>query len=210
MPTDDVIEVAFTGTVGGERHVHTLHFRYLSDTPTEATLLAALEVSPLPEYLALFWSSDTPVERMEARQVCGVLPLRAPAERVPASAAGTITPNGERVPTFLAELVSWRTPFAGRSYRGRSFVGGLSENHINGNQMVTGTGTRYALTTAYADEVLAVYGTEGTNSLYRAVVWSPTRRAAGASCANASPTISGYVHPTLLSTMRSRRPGSGS
>lgn len=211
MSTNDIAELAVIGKVGGEQHVHTLHFKHLGMSTTEGQIIDQWQAAAEAAYKALFTDQATPVELIRCKQVCGAVPLRAPAEETPASALGTRPVLTEAAPTFIAELVSERTALAGRSYRGRFFVGGLQEGDFLQNQLLTAAGSRYVLMTAYINALLGAFGPSGSSLDVRLFVYSrKLASVVGVQCENTGAEVTGTVHPTLLSTMRSRRPGSGS
>ena len=59
----------------------------------------------------------------------------------PDGQAGTRVISGERAPSYVAALLGWRSPVAGgRRGKGKSYIGGLYEVDINGDNYV-GSGT---------------------------------------------------------------------
>jgi hypothetical protein len=68
--------------------------------------------------------------------------------------AGTAQP----MPGSVALCVSLRTANRGRSFRGRNYVAGFTEDHVNGNQFTSSIVT--SITTAY-DGLLAVFSGGG-------------------------------------------------
>lgn len=48
------------------------------------------------------------------------------------------TASGETMPGSVAVCITHRTGLAGRSYRGRTYISGMSELSVNGNNIVTG------------------------------------------------------------------------
>jgi hypothetical protein len=211
MAINDVSELAVIGTVVGQQHVHTLHFKHVgAPADPEGTLIAEWEAACEASYRALFTDEDSPTLTYKAKQVCGTIPLRAPAEAAQVTILGTRPVNSQAQPALMAELVSERTAFAGRSYRGRFFLGGLREEDSQGNNLVTVALSRYALTGAYMTALLAAFGGAGTSTNFNLFVYSRKLAAApGVQCQNTGAIVTGFVHPTLVSTMRSRRPGSG-
>jgi hypothetical protein len=211
MATNDVAELAVIGTVGGQQHVHTLHFKHLGVSTTEDQLIDQWQAACEAAYKALFTDQDQPIQTMRASQVCGTVPLRAPAEQTPASTLGTRSVLTDPEPPFVAELVSERTAFAGRSYRGRFYISGLQEGDKVGSYLTNSGSLRYVLTTAYLTALLGAFGPSGSSLDLRLFVYSRKLASVpGVECQDTGAEVTGFVHPLLLSTMRSRRPGSGS
>lgn len=213
MASNDTIQLAVQGTVGSQRHVHTLHFRLVQPTLIEDALAADYRDNVLTAYRAIFSSTDTPAELIVARQVCGTVPLRAPAEVTPASAAGTRNTAGmDRLPSYVAAVVSERTASAGRSRRGRFFIGGLVEFDADFNTLRTGGADVNAgnAIIAYV-AALARYLSGGAQQAnYRLVVHSRKLASVpGTQCQDSSTFTTGYIVRTALGSMRSRKAGHG-
>ena len=213
MPINDTVELSVAGLVGGQTHVHTLHFRYKRVSSSEAGLITDWKGSCLTTYRAMFSTLDTPATLLKAAQVCGSVPLRAPGEDASGPAAGTRAITADPLPTWVAQVVSERTALAGRSRRGRFFMGGLYEvdsSGTNGNSVPVGN-QRSILIQAYLDTLLAQFVTGGGANLdYGLVVHSRLLAAVpGTACQDSSTSVTGLIRRDLLGSMRSRRPGSG-
>ncbi len=217
MAVNDIAQLSVVGTVGTQQHVHTLHFRYLTAGATDNALLVAWTATALASYKARFVITDTPVERLAARQVAGTAPFRAPAESAPSPNAGLRSAGslGEPNPTWLAELVSERTALAGKRYRGRFYLGGLYEWDVIGNNLRLGLAetprNAFDLGQDYINALLTGYGPSGTSTDYRLFVFSRTlSKVPGTLPQNQGADITGLLHRTTVNSMQSRRPGSGS
>ena len=209
MAVNDTVLLQVQGIVHGQQHIHTLHFRFQELTATEQGLIDAWQASCRTSYRTIFHTTDNPVQILRASQVCGSLPLRAPAEEaeIVGNQPGTSADTGEPTPSWLSEVVSVRTALAGRSRRGRFYVGGLREGWINGNNVEA---VRRARTQAYADALLATFGTTGTATAYKLAVHS--RKLAdvpGTQCQDSSALVTGLLVRTPIGSTRSRKPGSG-
>jgi len=217
MATNDTLQLSIIGTVQGQQHVHTLHMRLQDGVGTEDGLIDAWEAGPMDEYKAIFLPADNPVQIMRAAQVCGTVPLRAPKEQVPAATIGTRGSAGWLPgPALLAQLVGERTALAGRTRQGRFFIGGVDDHDHAGNSFTIGTvnagePSHYGRVTAYLDALALAFVTAGGALAYRLVVHS--RTLAGVipppQCQDSSTPVTAFSRQTLVTTMRSRRPGSG-
>lgn len=54
----------------------------------------------------------------------------------------TGTDAGGTTPPQLANVVSWRTTLAGKSYRGRTYLGPFASSQLSGNQWTSGLATQ--------------------------------------------------------------------
>lgn len=218
MAINDTMALAVKGVVGGQDHVHTLHFRVKTALPTEADLIAAWEANCGATYRSLFIANDSPVQLISAAHVCGTLPLRATAELAPASPvgtriAGTGVAGSERAPSWLAQVVSVRTASAGRSRRGRFYVGGLLEYDINGNDLSINVNTsppRWAAIADYIANLMTAFVTLPSPTDFTLVVHSHKLAAVpGTQCQDSSTPVTGMIRRLAIGSMKSRKPGSG-
>ncbi len=210
MATNDVTQLVVQGSVLGQQHIHTLNFRHATAGATEQGLIDSWQGNCLGLYRALFSTADSPVQILRAIQVCGTPPMRATVEETsPAgSILGTRTTSTEPMPPWLASVVSVRSAFAGRSYRGRFFVGGIYEGDQSGGNLVAGYLT---LLENYVFELTDSYGPAGASPDFKLVVWSPKLKSvAGATCLSSSSQVVGFLVRSVLGSMKSRRPGNGS
>lgn len=210
MAINDTVQLAVLGTVGGQTHVHTLHFRQMSDpAATDQSLIDAWQTNVRDTYRNLFSTADNPVQRITARQVCGTIPLRAAVEEVEVAPniAGSQTVSGERMPSWLAAVVSVRTSLSGRRRRGRFFIGGLYEIMQNAGTLDP---PQLGAVQAYIDDLIAAFVTPSTGTGgWRLVVHSRTLAQPGVQCQDSSTLVSGMIARSAIGSMKSRRAGSG-
>lgn len=101
-------------------------------------------------------------------------PPRADLYNTGLPAAGTITTTDE-LPHQVAMIVSTKTAFAGRSYRGRNYLPALNEGDSGDGLFLNATVD--AIQTYY-DDLVAALGDSGANADYKWVVWSEKLQAA--------------------------------
>lgn len=210
MAINDTAQLSVIGSVLGQEHVHTLHFRHTGPGGDESVLIDEWQASARTAYRALFSTVDQPAIRYVGRQVCGTIPLRAPDEEteVPATAFGTRTTATDPLSPFMAAVFSVRTASSGRSRRGRFYVGGIYEGDQSGGNL---TSAYQTLMGAYVTALLGAFGPSGTSGQFRMVVHSRLLAAVpGQLCENSSTLVTGILARPVLGTMKSRRPGSGS
>lgn len=209
MAVNDTIQLVVRGTVAGQTHLHTLHFRCLDVTPVEQALINDYQANARVAYATCFSTADLPVQLFIARQVCGSVPLRAPVEEaeIPANQAGAQAVAGERLPSWLAACTSLRTAFAGKSRRGRFYLGGLFEAWTVGNDL---TAARMAMDQFYLDALMGRYGPSGTSNQFRLVIYSQKLASVpGTACQDSSTVVTSGIVNSAVATMKSRKPGSG-
>lgn len=210
MAVNDTILLAIRGTVGGQTHVHTLHFREMAVAADEQGLIDEWQAACMTPFRGMFDNDDTPVILATASQVCGATPLRAPVEEAvtPPGGIGTLTLPGDRVPSWLAAVVSVRTAVAGRSRRGRFYIGGLFEDVIHENSIDAAHLLRVKV---YTDALMATFGPGGTMVANHALVVHSPKLASvpGTQCQNSSTIVTALLPRTLIGSMKSRKPGSG-
>lgn len=107
--------------------------------------------------------------------------------------------SADSVGQQLAAVVTLRTSFAGRSYRGRQYWPGLAET------MGSGAGPGSSWTTdiqaLYDTYVIPAYGTSGTDADWRLIVWSKKLATYN--------VVSSAVVRATWGVQRRRRAGSG-
>lgn len=210
MAINDTIELAVIGVVSGQDHIHTLHFRDMAGAATpEQSIIDDWQANCRDAYRALFFTAIPAAVSYRARQVCGSTPLRAPVEEAeaPANSTGTRSASGEQLPPWLAKVVTERTALAGRSRRGRFYIGGLHEGDINGDAFVTtyNTAVQTYMTT------LGRYLPGGASaSVFTLVVHSRLLAAVpGTQCQDSSTPVTSLENRVRIATQKSRRAGSG-
>lgn len=209
MAINDTVQLTVQGFAGGERHLHTLHFRYAALSSTEQGLIDAWQATSRTTYRAQFQAAAAPVQALTARQVCGSVPLRAPLEEIElvANQPGTLNDSSQAGPSWVARVVSVRTALAGKSRRGRFYIGGMTDFTIESNNV--STDGRNA-TQAYVNSLMAAFvGAARSQADYALVVHSGKLAASGVDCDLSSTPVTGMIVRTLLGSMRSRKPGRG-
>lgn len=207
---NDTAQLSVIGSVAGQQHIHTLHFRLLDATSTnlEPSLIDSWQAACRTTFRGLFGTADSPCQLYRAQQVCGSLPLRAPAEEAEVSPniAGSLTLTTDQLAPWLAAVISWRTAFAGRSRRGRNYFGGMSEEMVVGSTIHS---TQLARLAAYRDAVLGEFGPSGASLNYRLVVHSRKIADTGVDCTASSTAITSGLVRDQLASMKSRKAGHG-
>jgi hypothetical protein len=201
--------MAVKGTVGGETHVHTLHFRAADALANEQGLIDQWQTSCRTAYRNIFVVGDTPVDTITVQQVCGSTPLRAPVietEIAPNRAGGEGNDTSNLMPTFVAGVVSVRTAFAGKSRRGRFYIGGLTEAGVTQNILGSVAGRIQTYLTALE----TAFRSPNALSGWSLVVHSRKLAAVpGTQCQDSSTLVTSLLLRNEVGTMRSRKLGHG-
>jgi hypothetical protein len=123
---------------------------------------------------------------------------------------GSVGALGDAVPSTDAIDVSWRTPYTGKSHRGRSYMSGIPEANQLSSQII---GVTLVAAQNYAQAVIDNFGYPNGTNQRRFVIFSrktgfvkPSTYTGGAD--NTTP-VNRYIVDPVVATMRSRRVGRG-
>lgn len=166
MATGDVWRMSLIGShLGTELAVMTMHIRMKTEAGTFAGAAAYLKTNLL-DLLKTKQSSTFRWDEIRGLTV-NTSPPRADLYNTGLPAIGALP--GEEAPHQVAAVVSTKTLYAGRSYRGRNYIPALSEGSWTGGLLTSADGN--AIQTYY-DDLVAALGNSGANADYMWVVWS--------------------------------------
>lgn len=114
--------------------------------------------------------------------------------------------TSEPLPPQCALVLSWRTSLSGRSYRGRSYVPGLPEQHQNAG---TWSATAISNITNFCASILGIYGPAGSDPNWEFAVISRVQNGVRLATPVATP-IESYLVRSTVYTQRRRTIGVGS
>jgi len=156
MAPNDVWQLTVKGVLTETTHLHTLHFLETGASILGTELITAWSTAALTQYRGCFAIAGQPVQSIEARKVCGSVPLPSPDEvfRSVPDAAGTRATSGDPMPAYVACTVAEKGMNAGRRYSGRFFLGGLYETDVTGNDL---NSSYTNLVHAYCDALTAAF-----------------------------------------------------
>jgi hypothetical protein len=202
----DTAMLAIVGTVDGQDHIHTLHFRSTA-VQLLSTLGASWQGTPLTAYRALFRSDDQCAGVIRSIHVCGSIPLNNSDDLIPGGVNqfGTRVTSTARMPSFVAALVAEKGVSSGRQNQGRFFIGGIQETDVLGNSMET---SYMSLLQTYVNALDAAY-VSAVSPAWRLVVHSRKRALPGVDCVDSSTLVAQLLPRTAVTTMRSRKVGHG-
>lgn len=156
MAIGDVYRIAYTGTWNGQQVVNVYHFKMKSNAEPVSTAANYLTTALYSLYKAHCQTTCTwnLVQGRKLSVPLEGLDYNLPTPQTGASASAT-------QPMTHAVVVSLRTQYAGRRYRGRVYLPGLVSTVItNGTVAVA---TRNAIQT-YFDDMIAAVGASGANA----------------------------------------------
>jgi len=114
--------------------------------------------------------------------------------------------SGDALPSFNAALINWRTGFASRRKRGRTFLAGLPEGNIAGNGYST---TFVTQVETFISAMIDNFGPSGTSNFKLGVLSLKSIEERGTyDPEDFTPITSGYLSPNVA-VMRRRKPGYG-
>jgi hypothetical protein len=166
MALGDVWRLSLIGShAGTELQVITMHIRMKTGTGTFDGAAAHLKTNLLDllktkQNNGFRWDEIRGITVNTAPPVAGLYNTAFPL-------AGQIA--GDELAHQVAMVVSTRTAYAGRSYRGRNYIGALNEADMTSGLWLNATAD--AIQTYY-DDLVAGIGASGANADYMWVVWS--------------------------------------
>lgn len=166
MAIGEVWRASVQGSHGGsELAIVTWHFRMLSAADPTATIGAYLKVQWC-DCVKAYQSNQFRWDQINLLRVNASPPISAQyTTGFPVAGSGA---NGE-TPHQTAIVITSKTQYAGRSYRGRHYLPGLDQ--FDFLQGIVTTTCKNALQTYY-DDIVAGTGAGGSNTDIRWVVWS--------------------------------------
>lgn len=166
MATDDIWRLSLIGShAGTELAVITMHIRFKTGSSTFAGACAYLKTN-LIDLIKTQQSTTFRWDEIRGLTV-NLSPPRADLYNTGFPVAGQVAT--EETAHQVAAVVSVKTAFAGRSYRGRNYLPALSEAAWVAGLLSSSVGN--AIQTYY-DDLVAALGASGSNADYQWVVWS--------------------------------------
>lgn len=166
MATNDVWRYSFIGSHSGtEIGIITMHIKFLTNTATFAGGAAYLKTN----LLDLLKTKQNNTFRWD--KIAGITVNTTPKVSMEYTTGFPVacTYAGEELAHQVALVVTFKTAYAGRSYRGRNYIPGMSEGYLGLAQFAGDIITGYQ---TYYDDLVAALGAGGSNADYQWVVWS--------------------------------------
>lgn len=172
MAIGDVYEIVLRGVNGvGEAVYNVLHMKMTSATPSVPTMIEDVCALLFPTTGSIGVNMLLPTVDYILAEVSYKLihPSQGPLNVYPLTTPRAGRAGGTGILTAAA-VVKWMTALGGRSARGRSYFGPVSEDCYTSGVMPT---TQVGYAQAAINALLAIYGaTGGTSVDWRMVIWS--------------------------------------
>lgn len=164
--TGEIYQVVYQGLIGGSTCENVVHYRALTPLVTDAAIATAAERFWF--FAQVMQSSDYVYSQMVIKRMT---PIQLDASIVfPVTVAhGAVGSAG--VNNQVAMVFTLRTGTAGKSHRGRIYLGGIPAAYTgaDGNTI---SGTGIGASTAMATGLLAEFGPSGTSTALRLGIYS--------------------------------------
>lgn len=204
-----VIRLAIIGSLNDNMTVNVLHYYRPDTTPITPAMLSAFITAwqadvqtPYLSGIAAQWT----LRQLSARTVTEP---SAQAELSLASIPGGVT-GSEATANQVAGIISWRTGYAGRRYRGRTFMPAVPEDRLNAGRLSTDLLTLRYLN--FANAAMAVTVDAVVHTL--CILSDPSGHLPGSPSGGQLPAeaidVTSYVIRDIPGTIRRRRIGVGS
>jgi hypothetical protein len=166
IPSPQVCKVELCYTQNDQQTENVFHCKHDAGDPTIG------DMDLLAEFFKNWWSTNIKPYQQNATGLRLIRVTLLTDRSSPGIEYSTGLPivgtfaTGRPLPNNVCVTIKWLTGLRGRNYRGRTYVGGLSSDQVDGNSLVAGTKT--ALQTAaddLIDNMLAGW-VLGVNSMY--------------------------------------------
>lgn len=166
MAVNDVWRLSCLGShSGSEIAVITMHIKLISGNGTFAGAAAYIKTN----LLDLLKTQETNTFRWD--KIVGLTRNLTPPVSGEYATGFPLTGSGgvDELPHQVGLVVTHKTAYAGRSYRGRHYIPGMDESKATAGLF---TSTAVNAIQTYYDDLVAALGAAGSNADYQWVVWS--------------------------------------
>ena len=198
MAEGDITTIRIETDFGNIGAISNFCYLSLTDDPTwDGRIVDVWIDTVLPFYVAML-SPDCSVPQFEIHPIKPASDLVIFRDVIPPQVGGW---GNEAAPGQVAAKVTWYVDGSHRSQRGRTFIGGLSNDSIFNQRRLTDDFT--ALCSAWAEMMMATWGPDGTESTARFCVLSRFLNGALRSEPVALPVVA-WAIPNIIGTQRRR------
>lgn len=167
MAANDLYSLSATGALYGSQVVNVWGFRQFSSIPgfMGQVLIDEWQASCQTAYTGCF-PTDVVLNMLRARAVWPDTHQVA-EEAVSSGGGGMLT--GDAGPNQVAAIITWRTALAGRAYRGRTYLPGISTGHLIDGQL---NSTYLSGLNGFIIAMMGAFGPSGSSTNFQLVVIS--------------------------------------
>ena len=199
----EIYQVTYQGLFGGSTCENVLHFRALTGLITDSAIATAAE---------RFWTIVSPIQGndylYQTMIIKRMTPIALDERRVIPSTTSAGSALGGSINNTLAIILTLRTGTAGKSHRGRIYLGGVPAGMVGSNQNLLNTGGAVA-TASVATNLVAEFGPSGTNTALALGIYSRVIGGIHPFTVAGWQQISGVDPQNVLGNQRRRRVGVG-
>lgn len=177
-------------------------FHYAGDFDPPEQMLTDVATNACSQWQSAFIGITSNAMTLMKAKATDLSQQNAPGVEVAPTGSATGTKNEQALPTNTAAIVSLKTAYRGRSYRGRKYLCGLCEDQVNVNTLAANYKT--ALATAF-DYFMFLDTSTGPVGL---VVVSRYHNGAPRAVGVSTP-VTNFIIQDTVGTQRRRLPGRG-
>lgn len=198
MTVGDITTIRLDTEYGNIGAISNFCYLSLTSDPTWEGRIVDVWIADVLPYFVAMLSPDCSVSQIEIHPI---IPSTGPTvfrDVVPAQVGGF---GNEAAPGQVAAKVTWYPDGSHRSQRGRTFIGGLSNDSIFLQRRLTGD--FITLCSAWATAMMAFWGPDGTEATARFSILSRFIDGAARSAPVALPVVE-WAIPEIIGTQRRR------
>lgn len=155
MAVGDIFRVTMEQALHSQTIMNTLHYRCVTTGGADSPVLAALITSNITPLMKAVQSNELTHGPVYVQKIWPLPPLLPAANNTAIGVAG-VAQNS--LPTSMAVVITKKTEFAGRKYRGRFFAAGVPVTHENDSRLALANVAAWQALADALDDVLVTPG----------------------------------------------------
>ncbi len=167
MPSvGEIYQVTYQSTLQGQTFENVIHFRERTGASTPAQIITSAN-----QFMTFMASIVCTTQTFTSIIVKQMTPLAFDETiNIPTTASGVV--SAPALPNMVAMVFTKRTGTAGKTHRGRIYIGGIPAGFTVDQNRLNGTGA--AATGTFTSNVMGAYGAAGTDAHLQIGVYSRT------------------------------------